>query len=311
MSGPDHRIYAQCGLRIRSELDLALPRVGGDEWDIDVCWGGPTGDEEPPAGTTIAQFGPDDDPWYSGIRTDQGHCLRFRDTGDIWISPELDEITVRPDPAGRPELLPILVAGTATAFLLALRGTTVLHASAVAVDGVVLAFVGQSGQGKSTLAAMLCADGAALVTDDVLAIDPGPPARCTGGAHELRLRDKARSLLDGRADTSTRVTADDRLAYAPDAVDPGPLPLAAVIVPAPSRDVIAVESQRLEPAAAMMTLLSSPRVHGWTDHDVLQRDFAAVATLVNHVPVLTALIPWGPPFEPAVVADLAAEALRH
>lgn len=53
-----------------------------------------------------------------------------------------------------------------------LQGVEVLHASAVAVDGGVIALVGGSGQGKSTVAAALIARGAAFVTDDALAVEP-------------------------------------------------------------------------------------------------------------------------------------------
>jgi hypothetical protein len=52
----------------------------------------------------------------------------------------------------------------------ALRGRELFHASAVAIDGGALAFVGLSGAGKSSIAAHLVARGAALVTDDVLAL---------------------------------------------------------------------------------------------------------------------------------------------
>jgi hypothetical protein len=52
----------------------------------------------------------------------------------------------------------------------ALQGRELFHASAVALNGVVLAFVGAPGAGKSSVAAHLVARGASLVTDDVLAL---------------------------------------------------------------------------------------------------------------------------------------------
>jgi hypothetical protein len=102
---------------------------------------------------------------------------------------------------------------------------TVLHASAVALDGVALAFVGQSGRGSSTVAALLCLEGAELATDDVLVVDPSPPVTCTGGAPELRLREGAAVLAESRPHGTTRVTADDRLAFALTPAPPEPLPL--------------------------------------------------------------------------------------
>jgi hypothetical protein len=65
-----------------------------------------------------------------------------------------------------------------------LQGLDVVHASAVAWDRGVVAFVGPSGAGKTTLATRLVARGASLITDDALALEktgdrvvahPGPP----------------------------------------------------------------------------------------------------------------------------------------
>lgn len=55
----------------------------------------------------------------------------------------------------------------------ALQGLEPLHASAVEVDGVVLALVGASGAGKSTLALHMSRAGAARLSDDVLVVDAG------------------------------------------------------------------------------------------------------------------------------------------
>src|SRR6266511_1302229 len=76
----------------------------------------------------------------------------------------------------------------------ALQGLEVFHASAVALRGRVLAFVGAPGAGKTSVAAHLVTLGAKFVTDDVLAIEPGPegvrahpgPARLSIDDAELR-----------------------------------------------------------------------------------------------------------------------------
>lgn len=65
-----------------------------------------------------------------------------------------------------------------------LQGLDVVHASAVTFAGGVVALVGPSGAGKTTLATRLVARGAILITDDALALEvsgdrilahPGPP----------------------------------------------------------------------------------------------------------------------------------------
>jgi hypothetical protein len=307
VSAAERPVYVQCGLRLRSEVELRLPTSPGDGFDVDVRWGDDIVDSgEPPPGDVIAAYGSGEDSWYTATDTGSGFLVRFRDCGEFAISSDLAEVHVRRDLGGRFELLPILLAGTVSAFLLTLRGETVLHASAVAIDGAALAFVGQSGRGKSTLAAVLSGNGANVVADDVLTVDTSPPVTCTGGASELRLRTAAAALAEDRPGIVSRTTADERLAIATTPAPLEPLPLAAIVVPGPSRTAIEVEVTRLPPSQAVFWLLAFPRVHGWCRPDVLSRDFAVLSQLVNLVPVYDVTIPWGPPFSPDVFRSLAA-----
>ena len=228
-------VYSQCGLRLRSEVEVSLPTIAGSAWDVDVVWGPDVDDTTtPPAGDLVASYELRDSTWYTATTTSTGYRLQFTNCGEFEISADLARVVVRKDPSGsRPNLLPILLAGTVSSFLLALGGATVLHASAVAIDGAALAFVGQSGRGKTTVAALMCVDGAALVADDLVTVDIGPPVTCTGGAVELRLRAAAASIADARPDATTRVTADERSALSLTTAPLGPLPLAAIVVPAP------------------------------------------------------------------------------
>lgn len=310
MSDRTANVYEHCGLRIRSELDLHLPIASdiGDDVDIELRWGSSVvgGTHDHPDGELIAWLGESDDEWwYRATTTDATHVLRVRDRGDFVVSHDLSSIEVRPDPTSDPSFLPVLAAGTAMAFALTLRGHTVLHASAVAIDGRALAFVGPSGIGKTTLATVMCLDGARLVTDDVLVVDAGPPITVVGGATELRLRAAAAPLADLRRDAPRRVTADQRTALALDASPPGPMPLAAIVVPSPSRTVTEIEIARLDASTALAVLLASPRVHGWRRPDVLQRDFGLQGDIVDRVPIHAARIPWGPPFDPAIARALS------
>jgi hypothetical protein len=81
------------------------------------------------------------------------------------------EIVVDARPDADPRFIAHLIAGPALAVVLHQRGRLVLHASAVSVGGEIVAFLGHSGCGKSTVAAALHARGCTLVTDDVLATD--------------------------------------------------------------------------------------------------------------------------------------------
>ena len=301
------RTYLQCGLRMRSEIELHLPLAPGEGADVEVRWGPDIhGSSEPPPGELIAAFGSGEDRWYTATATGSEYLVRFRDCGEFVISGDLSAVQVRRDPAGRVEMLPILMAGTVSALLLTLRGQTVLHASAVAVDGAAIAFVGQSGRGKSTLATLLCLDGADLVTDDVLTIAAGPPVTCIGGAHELRLRPAASVLAEERPGHASRTTADERLAFSPSPAVVEPLPLAAIIVPTPNRTLSEIEVRALEPSKAVFWLLGFPRIYGWCRPDVLSRDFTMLSHVANSIPVYDVMIPWGPPFRTDLAGSLAA-----
>jgi hypothetical protein len=77
--------------------------------------------------------------------------------------------------------------GPVLTFLLRLRGVVCLHASAVAVDGRAVAFLGPERAGKSTTAAALATRGCPVLSDDVVALadrggaflaQPGYPRLC-------------------------------------------------------------------------------------------------------------------------------------
>lgn len=69
-----------------------------------------------------------------------------------------------------------ILAGPALVLALALRGVWCLHGSAALFQDKLTAFLGESGQGKSTLAAYLAANGGPewrLVADDILPVSTG------------------------------------------------------------------------------------------------------------------------------------------
>src|SRR5213078_1131320 len=139
-------------------------------------------------------------------------------------------------PAVERGFVPILLAGNVLASLLALQGECVLHASGVRADAWTLAILGASGVGKSTLAALFCAAGAKLVSDDLLRIvSNGGPPRCYSGTAQIRLRPSAAELADAFPAAARDLTADGRIAVTPERTAAPTSELDAILIPSPSR----------------------------------------------------------------------------
>ena len=102
---------------------------------------------------------------------DGGLLFRVFGLADLRISPARDMVEFALLDSADPGMASVLATGAVPSLLLDLEGMPVLHASAVrGPDGTTVAFLGRSGQGKSTLAALLCLEGGELLTDDVLPV---------------------------------------------------------------------------------------------------------------------------------------------
>ena len=145
--------YSAYQLCLHSEIPLSgLPNAEGEP---DVIIRIKNSEEQPePAKTDSTQD-------ISGRLAEIGKC-RFSE-GKL--------ITITPFEGVTHEMISPNVLGGCMSVILRQRGFLVLHASCVAIQGKVVAFLGHSGWGKSTLAAALHSYGHTVITDDVLAIN--------------------------------------------------------------------------------------------------------------------------------------------
>jgi hypothetical protein len=103
-----------------------------------------------------------------------------------------------------------LLLGPVLGFVLRLRGTVCLHASAVLVDGNAAAFLARGGSGKSSLCAYFAQRGHAVLTDDVLAIRRrNDQFEVLAGPARLRLRPDSVRHLFGTSAKLPRVLPSD------------------------------------------------------------------------------------------------------
>lgn len=303
-------VYLLHGLRVHSEIGLDAPIGEGDDIDLTVRWGERRAVPASPAsGQVLARL---DLPGASSSLTLDGdaYTLRFASMCDCVLDGRMREASVHLAPELDPEIASIFVSGNLLAAVLVLKGMCVLHASAVESGGRALCFVGGSGMGKSTLAAICCAAGSQIVSDDVLRVDVGEdgPA-CYRGSQQVRLRPTASEIALAFPESATRMTADGRVAVAPAATPRVRLPIAALVVPVCSRESQELEVQQLDAHDGLVELVSFPRTAGWKTAAPVRHQFGVLAELARRVPVYRAVCPWGPPFDPGLASGLLEQAL--
>lgn len=282
---------------LAAEPDLRITRAGERDIPADIV-----------EGRLLQGVRTEERMLYSTVERPGGDVLlRLHGTADFEIAADRRTVRAWTDPGCDPEMLAILAAGNLLATVLGLRGETVLHASAVDRGGFAVAFVAHSGRGKSTLAALACAQGARFVTDDLLRMTfDESGVRCLRGSTENRLRRDVADLTERWAAVGTRRSVDGRVVWTPPRSPCSSSALRAVVLPELTREHDRLDLQRLSPGTAVVELTRHPRILGWCDPDVLRSTFSNLATLVRHVPVFRATIPWGPPFAEEMIEELLA-----
>jgi hypothetical protein len=158
-----------------------------------------------------------------------GYRLYARHFGLARISPDGSRVVCAPPGAAGWDWQRFLV-GRILPWAAVLRGYEAFHASAVAVGGRAVAFVGHTGAGKTSLALRLVASGAEFLTDDVLAVDrSGGELRAHPGAAVASVRPAERAAIpDGAWDALGTVLGESGKTYVELPTADGPRPLAAL-----------------------------------------------------------------------------------
>lgn len=147
-------IYTAYNLGIHSELPL--PELIATSSTPDV----------------VVRFGKLDSPEQQ--KSDGGNYFRGEVAGlGMFLVQGGCEIVIDPVPDVEESILRPIILGPILAILLRQRGLLVLHASSFATKDGAVAFIGESGWGKSTLAAAFHTKGYSVLTDDVMAIQLG------------------------------------------------------------------------------------------------------------------------------------------
>lgn len=114
---------------------------------------------------------PDDTLWLGFFRIETGYLLRFPELADFRVSMDGLKVSCSPVPDISEETTRHLYLNQVLPLALSKMGKLVFHASVVEVGGNAVAFVGDSGRGKSTLAASFAINGFRFLTDDGMVIE--------------------------------------------------------------------------------------------------------------------------------------------
>lgn len=116
------------------------------------------------------------DDWFTyGLLADGRSYVRWRGVGEFLVAKDGREIACAPAPGAHEESFQVYLLAQAFSFALVKAGCEPVHATVLEHRGDALALVGESGQGKSTLAASFLAQGLRLLTDDLMLLAPGAP----------------------------------------------------------------------------------------------------------------------------------------
>lgn len=197
--------------------------------------------------------------------------------------------------------------GPVMGFVLRLRGTVCLHASAVAVDGCAIALVGLAGAAKSTTAGAFACCGFPVLADDVVALaDKGAQFLVQPGYPRVNLWPDSVRQLFGSEDALPRITPTWAKRYLPLGENghrfaSSPLPLQAIYI-LDSRDsaLTAPVVEEISGKEAFMALVANTYVNYLLDQNMRRTEFDVLSRIVSEIPVRRVR----PPDEPSAVFAL-------
>jgi hypothetical protein len=242
-------------------------------------------------------------------KTSDGFLLRFPDLADFAIAADDGHIGVWPAAETNEETLHHLLLDQVLPRVIAHSGRLVLHAGAVQVDDRAIAFIGETGSGKSTLTAsfhtasysLLSDDGLILTADDgcVLTMPTYPSLRLWPDAVSGVFTQPPALTPMAHYSTKQRIVVDD----AATAVNQ-PLPLAALYMLAQEAGAGGVGITRLSARDACMAIIRNAFQLDPTDHTSASGLLAAAGNVAQRVPAFTLSYPRDFPSLPAVHAAI-------
>jgi hypothetical protein len=289
--------YTVYGIGLHSDIQLPLSTHGPEEFSkISLC-------TEPASYFSAAirdiALEQADGSWYQIGRLADGSCYaRWNTVGEFWVSSDGRQIRCRRFDEAHKESFDVYLLGQALSFALVKSGFEPIHATVVAVHGKAVVFLGDSGYGKSTLAASFISAGYPVLTDDLLMLKAGQDGVIAyPGPARIKLFPNDAGRFLGNMAMGVRMNpATEKLIIPLDASRSCaiPLPVRMIYSLAPPREVFRkqyVHIEPLTPREACIELVKNTFNYRIVDGQRLTRQLHAAARLVSRLPVRRLAIP--------------------
>jgi hypothetical protein len=287
------RDYQMFGISFRSEIPLSFPEQSTGVADITLKLASAQWFENASGG---ARPSPEGVGWYERVVCRNGSdYLRWPGLFEFLVSPDGRTIACRPLENSSAESFQSYLLGQVLSYALIKQGHEPLHATAIVIDGAAVAFLGASGQGKSTLAAAFLSAGCRLLTDDLLVIRdvggvlcgfPGPPRiKLFPGAARRFLPDEA-SLARMNPDSNKFI-----IGLPPKYVHPTTAPVRACFI-LDGLDDGKLQITTLSGAPSCMALLGATFNKRLVGAARLQRQFVTARHWAERIPVKRVRYAW-------------------
>jgi hypothetical protein len=244
----------------------------------------------------INESAPQKKIWFSIFRRAENYLLRFDCCGDFLVKPGAQTIECTPTLIADRHTLQHILINQVIPRMLSQLGETVLHASAISLrdEGITAAFMGESGTGKSTLAAWFCRKGASLLSDDCLRIvlDGGHSALAIPSYPTIRIwgdsRDKLVSDIEPKPSPINH-SYNDKLQFLDEDLPfeycDSPAPLTAIILLNPQDNQRKnIELIKVSQKNALGKMISNCFRLDVEDRSILESEFRKLTELAVAVP---------------------------
>jgi hypothetical protein len=214
----------------------------------------------------------------------------------------------------------VYLLGPILGFVLRLRGTVCLHASAISIGDYAIALVGPAGSGKSTTAAALAKSGFPVMSDDVLALsDQGCTFMVQPSYPHLRLWPASVNILYGKPDALPRLVPggsswDKRyldLTEKDYRFQQNPLPLAAIyLLSERAENPTAPLIESVQAGAGLISLITNTYANHLLDPPMRAQEFKFLNRVISHIP-LRRVTPHADPFYLSKLCGVILDDLYH